>query len=255
MARRFLTANFRVVGSVRSPEKAESSRRELGSQFEPLIFDLQNEDEIANAGRSLERILDGQQLRILINNAGSAQIAPLLHVPLDEFRRQLDTLVVGQLAVIQRFCRYLLPSAPGDQPGRIINVSSVSGVNANPYFGCYAAGKHALEGLSKTLRRELQRYGIGVTVVAPGNIRTSIWSKQSADRIEPYRSTDYFEALQGLLKHINGPIVRNAMSAEEFAEALQQIALLKSPADRYTLVKARSRWTPFFPAKVRLIEK
>ena len=58
-------------------------------------------------------------------------------------------------------------------------VASPLGTGDNFLFGCYSAGKHALEGLSKTLRKECEMHGIKVVVIAPGNIATSIWEKQT----------------------------------------------------------------------------
>lgn len=243
MTKKFLAQGHRVIGSVRSQEKAEELRSTLGDRFSPLVFDLCNQSEIDASEKKLQAALGDQQLVALINNAGSAEIGPLLHVPPDDFRRQLDTLVVGHLRVIQRFYKYLIP--PNAPPGRILNISSVSGVGVNNFFGCYAAGKHALEGLSKTLRYELRTLGIQVIVVAPGNIATEIWPKQTADMISRYESTDYFPALKRSVETINSSTVKNAMSVADFCDALYEVFATPEPADRYTIVKARRPGVPF----------
>lgn len=254
MARKFLAKGFRVFGSVRSQAKADELQAALGESFTPLVFDICKQDELENAEKILKQALGDQHLVALINNAGSAEIGPLLHVPLDDFRQQLDTLVVGQLGVIQRFYSYLIPKSGTDKVGRIINISSVSGVHANPFFGCYAAGKHALEGLSKTLRHELQSLGIRVVVVAPANIATSIWPKQTRELIDRYKDTTYYRSLQQALEHIGRSVVKHAMSVDEFADALYEIFVMVEPADRYTLAKSKSRRNPFSGERVRLIE-
>jgi len=237
MARKFLREGHRVYGSVRTRDKAEQLQQELGGQFTPLVFDICRQDEVDRAAATLRDSLPGGHLDALINNAGSAEIGPLLHVPAESLTQHLDTLVVGQLRVIQRFFPFLVAS--GRPPGRIINISSISGVGASPFFGCYVAGKHALEGLSKTLREELRRYEVAVVVVAPGNIATDIWPKQRADILERYRSTDTFQALKRRLEWIDKEAVPNAMSVEEFAAALYGIFAERNPADRYTIIKGK----------------
>lgn len=253
MARKFLKCDYRVIGSVRTSEKADAARSLLGPDFVPLVFDLNEEEQIRAAREPLAEAMAGSPLTALINNAGYAEMAPLLHVPLDEFRTQLSTLVVGQLAVIQQFFEFLRP-AQGQPAGRIVNISSVSGTRGNPLFGCYSAGKHALEGLSKSLRKELERYHVPVLVIAPGNIKTSIWEKQTKELAQKYEGTEYHESLLGLLDTIESSLVKNAMTSAEFADALYEIFELKAPAERYTVVKGKKGRLPFGKARVTWTE-
>jgi NAD(P)-dependent dehydrogenase (short-subunit alcohol dehydrogenase family) len=252
MTRRFLSEGYRVFGSVRSSEKAAELRRMLGESFTPLVFDVCRQDEIDRAEPVVRESLQRGGLAAMINNAGGAQIGPLLHVSPDSLQQHLDALVVGQLRVIQRFFKYLV--VPEHVPGRIINISSVSGVGVNPHFGCYATGKHALEGLSKTLREEVRAYGVKVIVVAPGNIATDIWPKQRPELIETYRNTDYYPALKSALAHIGTSVPRDAMSVEEFTTELYRIFASSAPADRYTIVKARSLRLPLLRPQVKVTE-
>jgi NAD(P)-dependent dehydrogenase (short-subunit alcohol dehydrogenase family) len=239
MARRLLRHGHRVFGSVRSEAKARELQSALGARFTPLIFDICKPAELDRARAQLGAALGDGRLAALINNAGSAEIGPLLHVPPESLQRQLDTLVVGQLRVIQAFFEFLTPIR--GPAGRIINISSVSGVGANTFFGCYAAGKHGLEGLSKTLREEVRERGVQVVVIAPGNIATEIWPKQTDDLIEAYKSTRYYPALRNSMRAIRTHTVRDAMSVEEFADAFYAIFRNPTPAPRYTVVKKRRR--------------
>jgi len=252
LTKKLLSEGYRVFGSVRSAGTAEALKQSLGNDFVPLVFDIRKQDELDRAAEVLKAELGGQNLDALINNAGSAEIGPLLHVPPEDLARQLDVLVVGQLRVIQTFYGCLL--AAGATPGRIINVSSVSGVGANPHFGCYAAGKHGLEGLSKTLRHELKGSGVKVIVVAPGNIATDIWPKQTASLIERYADTEYYSALQRTLRLIGSETVKTAMSVEEFCSAFYAILTDPEPRERYTIVKRRRRRIPFSRNRVRVYQ-
>jgi NAD(P)-dependent dehydrogenase (short-subunit alcohol dehydrogenase family) len=110
-----------------------------------------------------------------VNNAGIAIAMPLEFVPLDELRHQLEVNLVGQIAVTQA----LLP-ALREARGRIVFVGSIAGKSALPFLGPYAASKHALEAVTDSLRMELQPWGIGVSIVEPGTIRTPIWARGAA---------------------------------------------------------------------------
>ncbi len=159
---------------------------------------------------------------------------------------------VGHLAVIQRFYRFLIPQNPDYSTGKIINISSVSGEGHNYMFGCYAAGKHAMEGLSKTLRKELEIFGIRVIVVAPGNISTSLWGKQTEEIIDEYADTEYFPSLKQSIATINSTVVETAMTIDDFSEAFFSIYKEREPADRYTIVKTRRKKIPFSKEIVRI---
>jgi NAD(P)-dependent dehydrogenase (short-subunit alcohol dehydrogenase family) len=136
---------------------------------EEVLLDVTDATQIAGAAEGVDR-LDG-----LVNNAGIAIAMPLEFVPLDELRRQLEVNLVGQIAVTQA----LLP-ALREARGRIVFVGSIAGKSALPFLGPYAASKHALEAVADSLRVELQPWGIGVSIVEPGTIRTPIWARGAA---------------------------------------------------------------------------
>ena len=255
ITKKLLDNGYQVIGSVRSLEKANELEYLFGDNFKPLIFDICKQEEVQLASKKLEELLNGNNLDVLINNAGMAEIGPLLHVSMDDFRKQLDVLVVGQLNVIQHFYTYLISSDKSKDNGRIINISSISGAGSNPFFGCYASGKHALEGLSKTLRIELRVHGIKVIVVAPGNILTSLWEKQPPELADKYKETIYFQSVRKKLENINTNKISSAMSVNDFVDVFHNVLEEKEPANRYTIIKAKKKYIPFSKEKVRLIPK
>jgi NAD(P)-dependent dehydrogenase (short-subunit alcohol dehydrogenase family) len=163
-----------------------------------LIFDVTDSEAIAEAVTAVGDNLGDAGLYALINNAGVVLPGPLLHMPLADFRAQVDVNLTGLLDVTQQFLPLLgaRRDAP-HAPGRIINISSVSGRIAYPFMGGYAASKHGLEGLSDVLRRELMLYGIDVILVEPGTTRTPITDKY-AQHLRRYVDTDYAALLRGL---------------------------------------------------------
>jgi NAD(P)-dependent dehydrogenase (short-subunit alcohol dehydrogenase family) len=195
-----LIANgFRVFGSVRKTSDAERLAAEFGARFVPLIFDVTDEAAVKAAAADVRTALAGEKLAGLVNNAGVAVAGPLLELPIEEFRRQIEINLVGVVITTKAFAPLVGtdPQLQGN-PGRIINISSVGGRNAVPFLAPYAASKFALEGLSESLRRELLPFGIDVIIIGPGAVATPIWSKAEQIDVTPYLNTPYATPLERL---------------------------------------------------------
>ena len=174
-AKLLLDKGFRVFGSVRKQADADRLKGEFGANFTPLIFDVTDEPAVLAAAREVRSALNGETLAGLVNNAGIAVAGPVLELAADEFRRQMDVNFIGPVIATQAFGP-LLGSDPAlkGPKGRIVMISSVSGKSGSPMTSAYAASKHAIEGLSESLRRELMLFGIDVIVVAPGAVKLSL---------------------------------------------------------------------------------
>ena len=102
-------------------------------------------------------------------------------------------------------------------------ISSVAGKNGNPLMSAYSASKHAVEGLSESLRREMMLFGIDVIIVAPGAVKTPIWSKAEEVDIAPYKNSPFFPSLERIRKfmlHLGEIGLPPEKIAETIAEAL-----------------------------------
>src|ERR1700692_3642561 len=200
-AKLLLERGFRVFGSVRKQADADRLRGEFGANFTPLLFDVTDEAAVLAAARQVRAALNGETLFGLVNNAGISVAGPVLELAADEFRRQMEVNVIGPIISTQAFGPLLGsdPSLKGPK-GRIVMISSVAGKNGNPLMSAYAASKHAIEGLSESLRRELMLFGIDVIVIAPGAVKTPIWSKADEVDISGYRNSPFFPALENVRK-------------------------------------------------------
>src|SRR4030088_2094298 len=148
----------------------------------------------------------GETMFGLINNAGIAVAGPVLELAADEFRRQMDINVIGSIISTQAFGTLLgAYSSLKGKPGRIVMISSVAGKNGNPLASAYSASKHAIEGLSESLRREMMLFGIDVIIVAPGPVKTPIWSKAEEVDISTYKNSPFFPALERIRKFMLHP--------------------------------------------------
>lgn len=198
-AERFLARGYRVFGSVRRAQDAEALQRRLGDRFVPLIFDVTDTVAVQRGAAQVATTIGDSTIAALVNNAGIAVPGPLLHLPLDEFRHQIEVNLTAQLAVTQAFAPLLgVDRDRQGAPGRIVMISSQSGKAGPPFLGPYAASKHALEGMSESLRRELMPFGIDVIIIGPGQITTPIWDKAEALDLAPYSHTPYVAALERL---------------------------------------------------------
>ena len=127
------------------------------------------------------------RLDVLINNAGYGYYGAFEELTDKEFRRQMEVNFFGALSVT----RAVLPVMRGAGRGRILNVSSILGRLTIPTGSAYTASKWAMEAWSETLRYEVARFGIGVTLLEPGLIRThfkdsTVFTEASSNSGSPY---------------------------------------------------------------------
>lgn len=226
---------FRVFGSVRKQADADRLSKEFGANFIPLIFDVTDARAVREAADRVAAALGNETLAGLVNNAGIAVAGPLLYLDVDEFRQQLEINLTGQLIVTQAFAPLLGAdqSRSGD-PGRIVNITSVGGRNANPFMGPYNASKFGFEGFSESLRRELMLFGIDVIVVAPGAVATPIWDKAEQVDVSRYANTPYAKALDTVRNYMLD-MGRKGFPPETIGRAVWHALTTRKPKVHYTV--------------------
>ena len=229
-----------VYGSVRRETDATALSQDAGpGAFIPLLFDVTDEAAVSAAADRVRADLGGQRLAGLVNNAGIAIGGPLARQPLSEIRAQVDVNLFGPLIVTRAFLPLLGTDATlKGPPGRIVNMSSVGGRLAAPFLGAYVATKHALEGLSDSLRRELLPFGIDVVIVGPGSVRTPIWDKAEAQRYDQYAGTPYAAPLERFRTYCIAE-GRKGYPPERVADVVARALTDPKPKARYAVVKNR----------------
>ena len=234
-AKVLVARGFRVFGSVRKAADAERLTREFGPQFVPLMFDVTDEAAVRAAAALVAEQLRGGTLAGLVNNAGVAVPGPLLYVDIDDFRRQIEINLTGQLIVTQAFAPFLgADRARRGAPGRIVMMSSVAGRNGSPFIGPYNASKFALEGLSESLRRELIVFGIDVILIAPGAVATPIWDKAESLDERRFDGTPYADALARVKEYVI-KTGRAGFPPERIGETVHTALTAARPKTRYTV--------------------
>jgi NAD(P)-dependent dehydrogenase (short-subunit alcohol dehydrogenase family) len=190
--------------------------------------------------------LDLSELHGLVNNAGVAVAGPLEFLPVEELRRQLEVNVVGQLRMTQ-LCLPALRAARG----RVVNMGSISGLNALPLLGAYAMSKFALEAMTDSLRVEVAPWGIHVAIVEPGAIKTPIWTRDRPD--PPAEARELYGGRIDSFRRLAGE--RGAAGAEPglVADAVEHALTADKPRTRYLVgrdAKLRAR-VEHLPTRLR----
>jgi NAD(P)-dependent dehydrogenase (short-subunit alcohol dehydrogenase family) len=169
MARKLAQRGWRVFAGVMPGLDTEELTR--GVKLTVLQQDVTDEAMVQAGARQAAEALGGAGLDLLINNAGIADIAtgPIEGVNLEEGKKLLDVNLFGQVRVIKAFLPLLHQSK---QSPRIFNFSSGAVRVPMPCSGMYNMSKYAVEGLTNTLRYELAKFGIQVTSIEPGAVKT-----------------------------------------------------------------------------------
>jgi len=241
-AKIFVNNGYQVFGSVRKEADGKKVKAEVGDGFTPIIFDVTDQNAVKKGALQVKEIIGNERLALLINNVGIAVSGPLALLDLDDYRQQFEVNVFGLIAVTQAFLPLLGAAIPAPfPPGKIINISSVAGQLAFPFLSPYAGSKHAVEGISQSLRRELLIYGIDVIIVGPGSIKTPIWEK-AEEPDEKVLASDYGTMLSKFTRQFIKE-AENAMDVEVLANKVYKVFLAKKPKSRYTFMNQKlSKW-------------
>jgi len=224
---------YRVYAAGRSAEKRAQLARLAQTRNLPLNaleLDVCSDDSVQTAiGHVLSR--EGT-IDVLINNAGLGYMAVVEELKMEDMRRQFETNVFGVLRVTQA----VLPHMRARQSGRILMVSSVAGLVSPPTYGAYSASKHALEGLSNSLRLELYPFHIEVILIEPGYIVTNFQQIATA-LAKPYvdgaPSSPYAKVYSGASSGANRGRGDSKTTPEDCARAMLHAIETPSPKPRY----------------------
>ena len=154
-----------IIG--RSIDKTENACRKIGLNAVPLIFDLNNLDEISTM---VQEIAKNGPIDILVNNAGINMKKEFEHVTNEEFLTIMHTNVLSVFAMSREVVKVMKRNSGGS----IINISSMASQYGLPKVIAYAASKGAVESMTRAMAVELAEYGIRVNCVAPGFIKTKM---------------------------------------------------------------------------------
>jgi NAD(P)-dependent dehydrogenase (short-subunit alcohol dehydrogenase family) len=223
---------WRVFAGVRSAADETSVRAEASERLTPILLDVTDAHSIQAARLAVERALGEAGLSGLVNNAGIAYGGPVEFLELAEMRGAFEVNFFGAIAVTQAFLPALRKGA-----GRIVNMSSNSGLVAAPFLTPYTTSKWALEALSDALRVELDPWKIRVAVIEPGAIDTPIWEKgkRTVGRIRERLPQDAMALYGETVSTLEAGLRPHGIAPEHVARAVEHALTSRRPRTRYVV--------------------
>jgi NAD(P)-dependent dehydrogenase (short-subunit alcohol dehydrogenase family) len=227
-AERLARRGWTVYATARRPESIKDLADDGCKLLELDVADDESRRAAVAEIESREGAVGG-----LVNNAGYGLEGPVEEVPLDEWRRQFETNVFGMVHLIQ----LALPAMRRQRWGRIVNVSSVGGRLTFPGGGPYHASKHAVEAMSDALRYEVKPFGVRVSVIEPGIIKTKFADTAVSTVTEHGGDGPYAEFSAGVAARTagayEGPMAMLSAPPESVAKVIERAIRRRRPRPRY----------------------
>ena len=201
-----------------------------------LALDVTDEDSMQAAVRTVEE--EQGAVGVLVNNAGYSQSGAVETIPPAELRRQFETNVFG----LVRMCQLVLPGMRRQHYGRIVNISSMGGRLTFPGGGAYHATKYSVEALSDVLRFEVSGFGVDVTVIEPGLIRTEFGETAAGsvgDAAQDGAYAGFNTAVAATTANAySGPMARLGAGPEAVARTIERAISRRHPRTRYAVTNS-----------------
>lgn len=236
IAEELLNNDFFVIGSVRKKEDAKYFEDNYSKNFKKVMFDVTKKKEIETAKKEVEKILSENKsyLCSIVNNSGIALGGPVRYLDVDIFRKQFEVNFFGLIEVTKCFLDLLIENNKYEMKNKIINIGSISGKRAYPFVAPYTSSKHALEGFSDALRRELLIHNLDVVLIQPGPIKSAIWEKAPSIEDNPFLKTEYEIPLR---KFFKGYIQMgmNGLNPQIIGQRVVKILMTNKPKTRYVI--------------------
>ena len=222
---------YRVFAAGRSPQKLadlDAVAREKNLPLHSITLDVCRDDSVQRAVSDI--LAKAAAIDVLVNNAGVNYSAAVEDLTMEDWRAQFETNFFGVL----RVTRAVLPHMRARLSGRIIMMSSLSGLVTPPTQGAYSSSKHALEGLSNALRMELYPFGINVILIEPGYIMTGL-QKSAAELSGPYvkKGGPYAPLYARFFTSVNNTRAQSKTTAEDCAHVMLHAIETPRPKPRY----------------------
>ncbi len=219
---------WRVLATVRRESDGEEVRALSPDLIEPLILDVTDLDAIAALAEKV-----GGELHGLVNNAGLALAGPLEHLPIEDVKQQLDVMLLAPFALTKA----MIPALRASR-GRVVMIGSIGGRTTLPFNGPYHAAKAGIDGFAGALRQELDPFGVQVSLIEPGSIKTRIWGKaieegeKLRDSLPEEGKRDYGDRIDRMAKAA-AESDRRGIPPQKVADVVAHALTAEKPRTRY----------------------
>jgi NAD(P)-dependent dehydrogenase (short-subunit alcohol dehydrogenase family) len=226
--RALAAAGWNVIATARSPETGESLRGiadELsGVQLRTL--DVTSDESVESCISSI--LTDLGSIDLLVNNAGAGHRGTLEQLTMDELAQAMELNFYG----VARVTKAVLPAMRAARTGRVITVTSLNGIVALPFSDAYNAAKFAVEGLMESLAPVMREFGVYISVLEPGPVRTAFFANVGG-HVDNITADDPYGELINRFNRRMAALGSSGQSAQSVADVIREIASDPSPALRY----------------------
>ena len=218
---------YRTYATMRDTTKGGAITDAAGGEGLKISVEEMDVDSTDSVSSAVDRILaESGRIDVLVNSAGFAVCGAVEDVPLDEFKAQFETNLFGVIRTVQK----VVPAMRSQGCGHIVNISSVAGRIGFPCTPAYISSKFALEGLSESLRYEVDPFGIKVIIIEPGVIKTNFFDAMRV--IRPDSGSAYAGMTDGVIAGIR-TMWEFGTPPSEVARIVVQSLKERDPPPRY----------------------
>ncbi len=223
--KKFSESGYQVTATVRKAADEERLKNCFPG-INILNLDLRDETAINTIIGAYFKQQNG--VDIVVNNAGFACIGAIEELSLDQWRAQMETNFFATVNI----CRMVIPYMRKNKWGRVIQISSGAGKSVIPIFGPYCTSKHALEAFSVALRYEVAQFGIGVSIIGPGPVKSKFDDNREVPDSDTMAKSPYAKMVSAMRKQTH-KAHKNESSAQDVVQKIMHAATTRKPKLRY----------------------
>lgn len=228
LAKQFSSAGYHVIATARNPEVLSSFK---SNNIDILPLDVTDSASIRQCVESALGITG--RIDVLINNAGVALIGPVSELDPGMLKNQFNTNFFGAVELSQA----VIPHMVARKSGKIVHISSISGIVTTPFAGAYCSSKSALSSIADAMRMELKPFGIRVMDVQPGKIKSSFGNNARKGEAEYHRADSMYKSIVQFIDKRAEISQENPSSVEEIASIIVEKTSLENLPARIRIGK------------------
>jgi NAD(P)-dependent dehydrogenase (short-subunit alcohol dehydrogenase family) len=224
-------AGLAVTATMRDTAKADALMERAMSEGLSLELHALDVTDAASIKQSVDTILGKHgRLDVLVNNAGAGHVGTTEQVSIEDLERVMDVNFYG----VWRTTQAVLPAMREARSGRIISISSIGGIIGQPFNDAYCAAKFALEGMMESLAPVVAHFGINVSVIEPGPVRTAFLENVGGmgNMVDP-TSNPYQIPLEAYMRAVNASFDQVSQTGDDIAGVVLEAATAETPHFRY----------------------
>ena len=220
LAQQLVRQGWTVYAGARRPDTLQALASET---LRPVELDVNAPEQIVACLARIEQ--EAGRLDLLVNNAGYGAMGPIVEMPIEQVRQQVETNVFAPLALVQA----ALPLLTRERGSLVVNIGSISGILTTPFSGAYCATKAALHSLSDALRLELAPFGVRVLTVQPGAIRSEFGNNAQRSLSATLPADSRYQPLRSYIEARAQASQQNGTPTEQFVGELVRLIGQESP--------------------------